>query len=294
MGGQDIFETISSQYFQLTHSEKKVADYVLAHRVDAQYMSISELAEECQVADATISRFCRRLGLGSYNTFKLELAKASMAAQSARQRGGDGRDGFEAMCRERLQEQIAALEQTVERLDPRALERAAELLFQAGRVLCMGQGSSMVLAECMGQGSSMVLAEEAWSLLASISPKFCLVPDSHQQMAALALMEEGDAVLYFSYSGSTRELQDALEVARRRKGRVILVTRFPKSPGGLRADVVLQCGSNEGPLQAGEMPARIAQLFVVDLLYTQLFQLDPEQAAARRERIAEAIARRHV
>ena len=74
MGGQDIFETISSQYFQLTHSEKKVADYVLAHRVDAQYMSISELAEECQVADATISRFCRRLGLGSYNTFKLELA----------------------------------------------------------------------------------------------------------------------------------------------------------------------------------------------------------------------------
>ena len=282
MGGQDIFETISSQYFQLTHSEKKVADYVLAHRVDAQYMSISELAEECQVADATISRFCRRLGLGSYNTFKLELAKASMAAQSARQRGGDGRDGFEAMCRERLQEQIAALEQTVERLDPRALERAAELLFQAGRVLCMGQGSSMVLAE------------EAWSLLASISPKFCLVPDSHQQMAALALMEEGDAVLYFSYSGSTQELQDALEIAHLRKGSLVLITRFPKSPGGVKADVVLQCGSNEGPLQAGSATARIAQLFVLDLLYAALFQRDPQQAAACRERIAEAIARKHV
>ena len=79
MSAQDIFETISSQYFQLTNSEKKVADYVLAHRMDAQYMSISELAEECAVADATISRFCRRLGLGGYNTFKLELAKASMA-----------------------------------------------------------------------------------------------------------------------------------------------------------------------------------------------------------------------
>ena len=75
--------------------------------------------------------------------------------------------------------------------DPEALKRAADLLFQAGRVLCMGQGSSMVLAE------------EAWTLLSSISPKFVLVPDSHQQMAALALMEEGDAALYFSYSGST-------------------------------------------------------------------------------------------
>ena len=180
MSAQDIFETISGQYYQLTPSEKKVADYVLAHRTGAQYLSISELAEE------------------------------------------------------------------------------------------------------------------AWTLFSGISPKFVLVPDSHQQMAVLALMEAGDAVLYFSYSGSTRELLDALEVARSRKGRVILITRFPRSPGGQRADVVLQCGSNEGPLQAGSVPARLAQLFTLDLLYTQLFQRDPQRALACREQIAGAIARRHV
>ena len=73
MTHQDIFEIISSQYFQLTNSEKKVADYVLGHRTDAQYMSISELAEECAVADATISRFCRRLGLGGYNAWPMPL-----------------------------------------------------------------------------------------------------------------------------------------------------------------------------------------------------------------------------
>ena len=281
----NIFETISSQYFQLTNSEKKVADYVLAHRVDAQYLSISELAEECQVADATISRFCRRLGVGGYNAFKLELAKASIAAQNSRwSKGGGplGEDGFALLCQSRLQEAVASLEQTTTRLDPSALERAADLLDQAKRVFCMGQGSSMVLAE------------EAWTLFSGISSKFVLVPDSHQQMTVLALLEEGDVVLYFSYSGSTRELQDALEVAHMRKGSVILITRFPKSPGGQRADVVLQCGSNEGPLQAGSMPARIAQLFVLDLLYTQLFQRAPERAMTCRERIAEAIARRHV
>ena len=284
MKQQDIFETISGQYFQLTNSERKVADYVLDHRMDAQYMSISELAEECAVADATISRFCRRLGLAGYNAFKLELAKASIAAQSAHwgAAGAAESEGFEALCRSRLRESVSALEQTVERLDGETLNRAADLLTQAGRVLGMGQGSSMVLAE------------EAWTLLSNLSPKFVLVPDSHQQMAALALMEEGDAALYFSYSGSTRELQDALEEAHLRKGQVVLVTRFPKSPGGLKADLVLQCGSNEGPLQAGSVPARMAQLFVLDLLYTELFQRAPEQAVECRERIAEAIARRHV
>ena len=93
-----------------------------------------------------------------------------MAAHSARRAGMEegGRDGFEAMCRERMQESTAALEQTVKRLDPEALKRAADLLFQAGRVLCLGQGSSMVLAE------------EAWTLLSSISPNlpWCPTPTS--------------------------------------------------------------------------------------------------------------------
>ena len=77
MTAHNIFETISSQYFQLTNSEKKVADYVLRHRIDVQYMSISELAEECTVADATISRFCRRLGYKGYNAFKLAVANST-------------------------------------------------------------------------------------------------------------------------------------------------------------------------------------------------------------------------
>ena len=40
-------------------------------------MSISELAEACTVAEATISRFCRRLGYKGYNAFKLAIANAA-------------------------------------------------------------------------------------------------------------------------------------------------------------------------------------------------------------------------
>ena len=66
-----VFDAISNQYFQLTNAEKRVADYVLGHRQQAHRKSISELAEACGVADATVSRFCRRLGFGGYNAFKL-------------------------------------------------------------------------------------------------------------------------------------------------------------------------------------------------------------------------------
>ena len=208
MTAHNIFETISSQYFQLTNSEKKVADYVLRHRIDVQYMSISELAEECTVADATISRFCRRLGLTGYNAFKLELAKASMTRDSHRADAAilQESSGFHAMCKKLLGENVAVLEQTIQLLDPRQVSRAVDLLRRSRRVVCMGQGSSMVLSE------------EAWTLFSTVSPKFLFVPDSHLQMNTLALMDPDELVLFFSYSGSTRDFQDLLEVARVVKG----------------------------------------------------------------------------
>ena len=75
--GENIFAHISNGYYHFTAAEKKVADYVLSHKTAVQYMSISELAEECGVAEATVSRFCRRLKLRGYNAFKLALAKAT-------------------------------------------------------------------------------------------------------------------------------------------------------------------------------------------------------------------------
>ena len=78
----NVFEKINSEYYQLTSAEKKVADYVVIHQQKTQFMSISELAEESGVAEATISRFCRRLDYKGYNAFKLAVAN-SVTGQAA-------------------------------------------------------------------------------------------------------------------------------------------------------------------------------------------------------------------
>ena len=87
---------------------------------------------------------------------------------------------------------------------------------------------------------------------------------------------------------------DLLEVARQRQVKVVLVSRFPKSPGGQLADVVLQCGADEGPLQAGSVNARMAQLFVLDVLFQEFCMRAPEETEQSREQIAEAVARKHL
>ena len=271
----NVFDRISARYFQLTPSEKRVADYILGHRDRVQYMSISELAAECLVADATVSRFCRRLEISNFNAFKLEAARAAAVPV-------EGRTSCQAAYRPILEEHVAALEQTAQLLDQEQVHKALELLLAASRVMCMGQGISMVMAE------------EAWTMFSSISPKFGFVPDAHLQINTVALMAPDDVVLFFSYSGSTRDLQDVLQVARQRKVKVILITRFPDSPGGRLADVVLQCGANERPLQQGSVSARLSQLFVLDVLMHQMYQATRHQAEETMNRIADALERKHL
>lgn len=280
----DVFETISQSYYELTNAEKKAADYVMKNRDRTQYLSIGELAEESGVAEATVSRFCRRLGYKGYNAFKLAIANAGapVPGHAVPDAPIEPGDDTAALARKLYATENEALLQTLALLNSEAVEKAVEILHGARRVLCMGQGASMILAE------------EAAHLFSICDGKFVPVSDSHRQIIATATLACEDAVLFFSYSGATRDMMETLGVVREQGAKIILITRFPRSPGAALADVVLQCGSNETPLQHGSVAARIAQLFLLDILYTRLCLLDEETCRFNRQRIAAALADKHL
>ena len=59
----NILESITAQYHSLTRSGKKLADYIFAHTGEAQYFSISTLAENSGVSEASITRSVMGWGL---------------------------------------------------------------------------------------------------------------------------------------------------------------------------------------------------------------------------------------
>ena len=283
----NIFSEISNQYFHFTAAEKRVADYVLGHKTAAQYMSISELANECTVADATVTRFCRQLNLKGYNAFKLALAKAAVelgedSVLEGQEGNLDPKDSIQELGGKIFNAQTFAIRQSLMLLDSEKLSRAVDLLCEAQSVYCMGQGGSMIVADA------------AAHLFSCVSPHFFSVADSHRQLVAVALLTPKDAVLFFSYSGSTTDVVPIISRARSKGAKTILVTRFPNSPGAMEADIVIQCGSNEGPLQLASVPAQMAQMFLVDLLYNEFMRRNPEQARRNQESIADALSDRHL
>ena len=284
MTREDVFIKVDREYYQLTSAEKKIADYMRLHQQECQFMSISQLAEQAEVAEATVSRFCRRLGYSSYNAFKLALASSTAGRSMANPLSGEvlPTDSVGDMCRKIYTHHVDAITQTLEMVRPEAVLQAAELLLRADKVLCMGQGGSMILAQ------------EAAHLFSTVLPYFFPVEDSHIQTVRAATLSERDAVLYLSYSGATGDLIDTLKIVRSRGAGVILITRFPQSPGAGYADVVLECGSRETPLQAGSVAARMAQLYLVDVLFTEVCRRDIEATRARRRQVAEALADKHI
>ncbi|MBR6596072.1 MAG: MurR/RpiR family transcriptional regulator [Oscillospiraceae bacterium] len=281
----NILDRIHASYYQLAAAERRVADYVLSQYHQVQFMSITQLAEECGTADATVSRFCRSLKLKGFNAFKLELAKYSASASTA----ADGlrlrpipTDTASGRCAEAGRLSQEAISQTISLIRMEDIKKTVSLFEEADRVFCMGAGGSMLLAN------------ECAHLFSTVCNKFTDVWDSHMQMSITATMNENDVIVLFSYSGATQNGVEVLELAKQRGIRTVLITRYPKSPAASLATVVLCCGSSESPFQFGSVPAKVAQLVLLDVLFQEYFHRNRAECEESLQRIASALSEKHI
>ena len=277
----DILERIRASYYQLTAAERKVADYVLTQHSQVQFMSITQLADECGTAETTVTRFCRSLKLKGFNAFKIELARHSVLGVSSR-REPVSTDTLAGRVQESGRLAIDAVHQATELMDLNQIGRAVELIEQAPAVLCLGSGGSMIMAcECA-------------HLFSTVTGKFTTISDAHMQISAVATMDPKGVIILFSYSGATTGGIQILELARQRGIRTILVTRFQKSPAAKLSEVVLCCGSNESPFQFGSVPAKVAQLVVIDVFFQEYCLRNQESCNERVQYIASALSALHI
>ena len=277
----NILDRIHASYYQLTAAERRVADYVLSQYRQVQFMSITQLAEECGAADATVSRFCRSLQLKGFNAFKLELAKYAASSEGLRPRPTPT-DTPAGRCAEAGRLSQEAIGQTIALVRMEDIEKTVSLFEEADRVFCMGAGGSMLLAN------------ECAHLFSTVCNKFSAIWDSHMQMSITATMNKHDVIVLFSYSGATQNGMEVLELAKKRGICTVLITRYPKSPAASLADVVLCCGSSESPFQFGSVPAKVAQLVLMDVLFQEYFHRNKEKCEESLQRIAAALSEKHI
>ncbi|MBN9177488.1 MAG: MurR/RpiR family transcriptional regulator [Microbacterium sp.] len=261
-----IQSTIDATAGTLSPSLARVAEFIRANPAAVVDNTINELAGLCNTSVASVVRFCRSIGLSGYAQLRMALA-SEMGKERAQ--FGDGMsfgsditdaDSLSDIVAKIRSREILAIEETLAALDVDDLGRAASLISESDRILLYGVGASQFIAADLGHK------------LLRIGRPAVVLSDPHEAWACAALPHPGTVAIAFSHRGETPETNRFVQIARDAAGSTVGVTSVRDSTLGQNVGIVLTTQARETDFRAGAMVSRIAQLALVDCLFTAIAQ----------------------
>ncbi|MFG0215954.1 MurR/RpiR family transcriptional regulator [Brevibacillus porteri] len=265
---------------QLKPSERKVADYILAHPEDVVKLSVQKLAELSGVSEATIIRLARSLNMKGYQELKLRVAgdltkQTAMGSYQEIMMEGSVESIMQAVSWNNIQ----SIQDTLSVLSNEEVKKAVDVLSVARKIDVYGVGASAVIADDIRQKFSRInLWCEAYS-------------DFHAQLTSAVTLTEKDVVIGISYSGQTEDIIQSLTEAKQQGATIITLTKFGPSPVAELANIRLFTSSVEKSIRSGAMASRIAQLNVIDILFITMISRMQEQVIPLLEKSRVAVSR---
>lgn len=228
----DIISMVKDSYSELRPAERRVADVVLDDVKYAVDASNAALAQRAGVSEPTVTRFCRAIGCEGVRDFKLKLAQSLVVgalylSKPLPTSGDNGMPFWNAVFGEARR----ALQEAERQLDPAQLQKAAELIAKARQVTVFGLG-----------GSSSALAQETQYRLFRYGITISAQCDPYLMRMTASTLKPGDLVIAISATGRTREVIEAVELAKHYRANAIAVTA-PDTELARACDIRLTGGS---------------------------------------------------
>lgn len=244
---------IKVHYDEMGKAEKRVADWLSENPGEIIPLSIVDLADKCGCSEATIVRFAKRLGFGGYQELKISLAQETNSSSISTSITSEDTvsEIYDKVCNDIY----CSLEMTKKVLDSKALTRACEKIMSAKRILVFGLGNS----------ASAALDASHKLLRVGLDAYAC--SDNHMQMITASHLTEDDVVIAISHSGSSKDIVDALKIAKESGATSISITNSGKSPIQKYSDILLYTSSEETKHNILALSSRIAQLSIINALY---------------------------
>ena len=237
-------------YNDMGKSEKKVADWLIAHPGDNLPMSISELAELCEISESTIVRFARRMGFSGYGELKISVAgeQEKKVALPAIDENDSCFDILEKICNDAY----LSFERTRRTIAPENISAAADVIANARKTVLIGLGSSASVAQDAAN-KFLRAGYEAYAY-----------GDTHMQMIAASHLTEGDVMVGVSQSGASKDIVEAMKFAKSRGVTTVCITGADRSPIMKQSDIVLMTDTEETKHSSLALSSHLSRLVVID------------------------------
>jgi len=248
-----LTQTISNELQAMRKSERKVGQFVLAQPDEVIRMRIVDLAEQAEVSEPTVVRFCRAVGCNGFQDFKLALAQQLASSPSIGQIAVTDSDSIAEYSFKVFDSTVDSLLKVRDNLDLEMLDHAVQALCAAKRVEFYGFGASAAVAfDAQHRFFRLQLATAAYS-------------DPHLQNMSATSLSPDDVVVAFSQSGRTKALLDSIALVKARGAKVIALAPS-KSPVADAATIAITIDVKEDIQIYTPLSSRIAHLAVIDVL----------------------------
>lgn len=258
-----ILHAMAHEMPKLSQMERRLAERILSSPAEIIHMGITELAEQCGVSPATVTRFCKVFHFKGFPDFKVNLAAEIAGNDQGHPEGGGSSyqdivagNPLSTIVEAMQNNHLASIRDTTSLLNIERLEAVVNLLCQARRV------------DLYGMATSSIIAQDFYQKLIRIGVNCTAFADSHMQITSASSLRQGDVAFAISYSGETPETIDALTCAGAGGASTISLTSYGSSTLATLADIPLFSSSLEKGMRRGDMASRIAQLHIIDILFT--------------------------
>ncbi|MCX5515017.1 RpiR family transcriptional regulator [Kaistia algarum] len=262
----DILSRVKDRYNDLRPAERRVADTVLADVGFCVDASNADIARQAGVSEPTVTRFCRAIGCEGVRDFKVKLAQSVVVGQLYLQTGPRPlpAENGSPLWNVVFGEARNALDAVERQLDPALVVGAAEMIAAAHQVAVFGLG-----------GSSTSLASETQNRLFRYGVVVSAQSDPYAMLMMASTLKPNDVVIAISATGRTRELVEAVELARHYGAHVIAITA-PDTDLTRACDIALTAEVPEYPDALKPTASRFAFLAIIDLVSVAVgYRLDP-------------------
>ncbi|MDR1618995.1 MAG: MurR/RpiR family transcriptional regulator [Treponema sp.] len=247
----DLIDYLHANGNSFQNSDSVIARFILKYGKKVVKMTVTELAEKLDLSDATIIRFCQKIGFKGYYQMKIVLAQSLGEYRDGGSTGGNVKDPI-SFVSDIVLDNIG---ETRKKLDGALIDRAAKLIGRAENVFFFAVGNSYPIAF------------DAAYKLSRIGVRTFVSNSVEYQISNAWFLNKKSIAFGISHSGASKTVLKTFEIAKSRGAPVILLSNYEKSPLSRIADINLTTRAyREYFLDAG-LVTRICEMYLMDVLF---------------------------
>ena len=248
---------IESAVADLSRSERRVAEWILAHPKQAADATLAQLAAACGTSQPTVIRFCRRVGTSGFREFGRRLTESLSAPQNYVHRDVRSDDAISDAVLKVMDASIQSLLDMRAQMSLMPVDTAAK---------AMGNARQIAFA---GLGASGHVARDACHKFFRLGIPCSSLLDTPMILQFAAIAEPRDVLVLLSHSGRWEAFAHAAKTATERGAEVIAITN-PASELAAVASILFPCQLIEDTNVFTPMSSRLAQLALLDAIHVAL------------------------